>query len=118
MEFYGKTQDIANGLLEQFRSGYLPKPLALVFLRHADDLPFRKRSWSNQLLTAIAGHSDARGFRQWQDVGRAVRKGEHAFHILVPVRRGAGDDACAPGSEPVAGRGGQRGLENVSFCRQ
>ena len=28
---------------------------------------------------------DARGFRQWQEVGRHVKKGEHGFPILCPV---------------------------------
>jgi len=31
------------------------------------------------------GESDARGFRQWQEVGRHVNKGEKAMHILAPI---------------------------------
>ena len=38
----------------------------------------------NRFLVALAGTSDARGFRQWQEVGRSVRKGAKALHILVP----------------------------------
>jgi antirestriction protein ArdC len=33
---------------------------------------------------ALRGTSDARGFRQWQEAGRQVRKGAKALHILVP----------------------------------
>ncbi len=33
----------------------------------------------------LAGTADARGYRQWQDVGRQVRQGSKAFHILAPV---------------------------------
>ena len=40
---------------------------------------------ANQLLVALHGHSDARGFRQWQSAGRYVRKGERSFTILSPV---------------------------------
>ena len=38
----------------------------------------------NRFLVALAGTSDARGFRQWQEVGRSVCKGARALHILVP----------------------------------
>ena len=33
----------------------------------------------------LTGTEDARGYRQWQDVGRHVRKGSKAFYILGPV---------------------------------
>ena len=33
----------------------------------------------------LAGTSDARGYRQWQDVGRHVRRGAKASYILGPV---------------------------------
>jgi hypothetical protein len=68
-----------------FRAGLLPAALAPVFIHRRDAVPCRAWSWSNQLLTALAGHSDARGFRQWLDVGRAVRKGARAFQILGPL---------------------------------
>jgi hypothetical protein len=35
----------------------------------------------------LAGTADARGFRQWQEVGRSVSKGAKAFYILGPVRK-------------------------------
>ena len=47
----------------------------------------------NRFLVALAGTSDARGFRQWREVGRAVRRGARALHILVPrFRRVETDD--------------------------
>ena len=39
---------------------------------------------TNRFLVALAGTSDARGFRQWQEAGRKVAKGARALHILVP----------------------------------
>jgi len=83
--FYRQAESAAARILEAFQSGNVPKALAPVFVRRKDDVPCRAWSWSNQLLTALAGHSDARGYRQWQQVGRHVRKGEKAFHILVPM---------------------------------
>lgn len=38
----------------------------------------------NRLLMFFAGTQDARGFRQWKQVKRYVKKGSKAFHILVP----------------------------------
>jgi hypothetical protein len=35
----------------------------------------------------LAGTNDARGFRQWNEVGRSVSKGAKAFFILGPVRK-------------------------------
>jgi hypothetical protein len=38
----------------------------------------------NRFLVALRGTSDARGFRQWQEANRHVKKGARALHILVP----------------------------------
>ena len=85
MQFYGKAEQSAKRILTLFQSGDVPKALSPIFIRRKDNVPCRSWSWSNQLLTALAGHDDARGFRQWQEVGRYVRKGEHGFTILCPV---------------------------------
>ncbi len=47
--------------------------------------PSSKWSLGNHLLMLLAGTSDARGYRQWKEVGRHVRPGTKAFHILGPV---------------------------------
>jgi len=83
--FFRQAENAAGRILEAFQAGSVPKALAPVFVRRKDDVPCRAWSWSNQLLVALAGHSDARGYRQWQQVGRHVRKGEKGFHILVPM---------------------------------
>ncbi len=85
IRFYGKAESAAARIVEVFQRGSLPQALAPSCIHRRDNVPCRAWSWSNQLLTALAGYSDARGFRQWQEVGRAVRKGEHAFAILGPV---------------------------------
>jgi hypothetical protein len=85
MRYYRKAESAAQKILAAFQTGNLPKALAPMFVRRRDDVPCRSWSWSNQLLVALAGHSDARGYRQWQAVGRHVRKGEKAFAILVPM---------------------------------
>ncbi|MFH1267077.1 MAG: ArdC family protein [Planctomycetota bacterium] len=85
--FYRKAADAATAILKAFESGDLPNRLALVFVHRKDNVPCRAWSWSNQLLTALTGHSDARGCRQWEKVGRHVKKGEKAFYILSPCMK-------------------------------
>jgi antirestriction protein ArdC len=103
--FHGKAKDAADRIVAAFQSGTLPKALAPIFINRPDeDTPCRKWSWSNQLLTALAGHSDARGFRQWQSVGRHVKKGQKSFQILAPMTKKVErkDKATGEVSEGVA----------------
>lgn len=86
-KFYGKAEQAANRIMDAFKAGDLPAKLAPIFIQRADDVPCRRWSWSNQLLTALAGTSDARGYRQWQDAGRYVKKGAKSFLILAPLTR-------------------------------
>ena len=80
-----RAAEVAASLLDAWREGRIPGALANVFLhRRAYDCPAAAWSWRNRLITALHGHYDARGFRQWQQVGRCVRKGEKAFYILGP----------------------------------
>jgi len=86
MKFYGKAETAANSILRAFQSpSSLPTAIAPVFIRRKDGSPCRSWSRANQFLVAMHGHSDARGFRQWQSVNRFVRKGERSFTILSPV---------------------------------
>jgi hypothetical protein len=82
-----KAEQAAQRIITAFQSGNLPQSLAPIFIRRKDNVPCRSWSWSNQLLTALAGYSDARSYRDWQSIGRQVKKGEKAFHILEPCPR-------------------------------
>lgn len=84
------TRENADRALEKvlalFESGNLPTMVAqTVIHRMESDAPSAAWSLGNQLLMLLAGTTDARGFRQWQAVGRNVLKGAKAFHILAPV---------------------------------
>jgi hypothetical protein len=88
MAFYGKAEAAARTILRAFEdTNSLPKPLAQVFIRRKDSPHCRRWSWGNQLLVVINGYTDARGFRQWEQVGRKVKRGERAFYILGPVMK-------------------------------
>jgi hypothetical protein len=102
-KFYGQSEAAAKRILDAFQNpNELPAKLAPLFIRKNDDsVPCHRWSWSNQLITALAGHSDARGFRQWQDVGRYVKKGEKSFPILVPLKKKIERDNDAGGKDEL-----------------
>jgi hypothetical protein len=87
MKFVGRAEDVANRIVEAFKTGNLPKALAPVFIRRQDGVPCRKWSWGNQLVCVLNGTQDARGFRQWNEAGRYVKKGSKSFDILVPLTK-------------------------------
>jgi hypothetical protein len=71
-------------VVQLFSTARLPD-LCAKALVSAPEKPSSNWSMGNQLLMLLAGTADARGFRQWQDVGRHVRRGSKAFYILGPV---------------------------------
>ncbi len=85
MKFYGHAQEVSQRIVKAFQQPEtLPKALAPIFIHRKDDVPCRKWSWHNQLITALCGTADARGFRQWEDAKRKVKKGSKAIWILAP----------------------------------
>lgn len=84
MKFYGKSEEVAESIIDQFKNGDLPKALAQIFINRNDNIPSMAWSWNNQFIQAIHGTNDARGFKQWTDAGRCVQKGSKAFYILGP----------------------------------
>lgn len=87
MKFYGKAaQATAEKIIEAFKSGDVPQPLAQVFIKR--DVPMQNWSVLNQFGCILSGCTDARGFKQWQEANRHVKKGEKVTsYILVPLRK-------------------------------
>jgi antirestriction protein ArdC len=48
------------------------------------EIPCHRWSLLNQFAVMCGGTFDARGFRQWEEAGRVVKKGSRALYILVP----------------------------------
>ena len=71
-------------IIQLFSTTQLPD-LCAKALVNAPERPSSKWSFGNQILMLLSGTSDARGYRQWVDVGRHVRQGSKAFYILGPV---------------------------------
>ncbi len=93
MNLSEKAAEAANDVLRAFENpNSLPAPLATIFIYRNDAAPCRAWSWRNQLIAALHGHADARGYRQWLEVGRTVKHGEKAFYILSPCVKTITDD--------------------------
>lgn len=85
MKYFGRAEEIAQKIVDAFKEpGKLPKALAPIFIKRNDDIPCRKWSWHNQLLVALSGTSDARGMKQWNQIGRKIKRGCKAIWIMGP----------------------------------
>jgi len=89
MTLTDKAREALNRLLEMFRTGDLPAAVVRTVIRAKTGYERPSDRWSlgNRLLMYLAGTEDARGYRQWEEVGRHVKKGAKAFYILAPVTR-------------------------------
>jgi antirestriction protein ArdC len=77
-----------RSLLRMFESGEMPEAITRTFIEASKyDKPSNKWSLGNKLLMLAAETGDARGYDQWQKVGRNVRKGAKAFYIFGPLTR-------------------------------
>ena len=78
-----RAEESVKKIVDAFKSGNLPEALGQVFLK-VSNTPSSNWSLRNQLIQALCGATDGRGFKDWQKVGRCVKKGGNAFGILAP----------------------------------
>jgi hypothetical protein len=79
------VKSVLNGILELFKDGSkLPKAIAIVQFPNTE-LPSSKWSLLNKIIMILSDTEDARGYRQWLEAKRYVKKGVKAIHILVPI---------------------------------
>ena len=86
-----RVKKTLNIILDQFKSGDIPEAVALSMFP-IPNLPCSKWSLLNRTLVFLHGTMDARGYRQWQEVDRFVKKGSKAIYILVPFIKKVDDD--------------------------
>jgi hypothetical protein len=80
-----RIKEAMETLLKIFQEDNLEKVARAVF--RGGYVPADKWSFLNRVLMYLNDTEDARGFRQWQQVGRYVKKGSKAFYIFGPVTR-------------------------------
>ena len=78
-----KIQQTLKNILTCFESGDIPQAIAYSVFPAADT-PSANWSLLNRICMYLSGTSDGRGFRQWKQANRYVKKGAKAFYILVP----------------------------------
>ncbi len=78
-----KVKEVLSVILDKFKSGDIPEAVAIA-MYPAANTPSAKWSLLNRTIMFFSGTGDARGFKQWKQVGRYVKKGVKAFSILVP----------------------------------
>lgn len=75
-------------VVDKFMTGDLSPIVEVVTFRLEKSEVFPASLWTmtNQVLAFMqSGDLDCRGFRQWQEVGRQVKKGARASYILGPI---------------------------------
>jgi hypothetical protein len=80
-----RIKEAMETLLKIFKEDNLEKVARAVF--RGGDIPADQWSFLNRVLMYLNDTDDARGFRQWQQVGRYVKKGSKAFYIIGPVTK-------------------------------
>jgi hypothetical protein len=87
------VHETVSGIIAAFESGDIPEAIAYSMFP-IPNLPSSKWSLLNRTIMFLAGTQDARGFRQWKQSNRYVKKGAKSFRILVPciVKKEAGEN--------------------------
>ena len=105
MKITDKAGETLQRLLTAFEQGTLPEALSRTILPILD-VPSSQWSLNNRVLALFAQTADARGMRQWNDVGRQVVTGRKAFYILAPLlvkAKGAEDADAGEGGKHLVG---------------
>lgn len=75
-----------DAVIEQFKTGDLSPIIKRTLLIMPAELPAANWTYANAVLAYMTTkyNSDCRGFKQWQEVGRKVKKGSRAGYIFKP----------------------------------
>jgi hypothetical protein len=84
-----KAQAAIDEVLSRFERGDLSPVTEIIRIRReGGEHPSDRWTFANQVLSFItSGSLDTRGIRQWNEVGRKVKKGSKAGFILIPITR-------------------------------
>jgi antirestriction protein ArdC len=87
----GQVRSVLEGIIQRFASGEIPQAIALAVFP-IPNIPCAKWSLLNRTIMVLTGTADARGIKQWNQVGRSVRKGVKSFKIMAPRFRKVADE--------------------------
>jgi len=83
LKMNNKTQTALKNVVNAFKTQKIPKAIAFSMFPPAN-IPFSNWSLINRTICLLSGTHDARGFKQWEKVGRSIKKGSKAIYILTP----------------------------------
>jgi len=86
-----RVKNVLDCILERFQMGDIPEAIAYSMFPFPD-VPSSNWSLLDRTLMFLSGTMDARGYRQWQNVNRYVKKGSKALYIIVPYFKVIEDD--------------------------
>jgi antirestriction protein ArdC len=85
MAFTEKAKESLDKVIKKFEEGDIAPIVKIALLHRTEEVPFDKWSFSNKILAYLqTGSLDCRGYKQWQAVGRQVKKGASSAYILAP----------------------------------
>jgi len=96
-----KVKSVLESIVETFKTGNIPEAVALASFP-VPDTPSAKWSFLNRTVMYLSGTIDARGFRQWKEADRWVKKGAKASYILVPCFQKVTDEKSGDESETLS----------------
>jgi hypothetical protein len=80
-----KARNSLDRVVQKFQKGDLAPISHAVRLQLDPEAPARKWTLSNRVLAfAQTGELDCRGYKQWRDAGRQVKRGTRSAYILRP----------------------------------
>lgn len=89
MKLSEKAQAALDKVIRQFEEGDLTDMVQALAILPAPGAPCYSWTFSNRALLAAQKYTvDGRGFNQWREVGRKVKKGATAGYIFAPYMRG------------------------------
>ena len=80
-----KAKEILDHLMAELTSDKVVSFIQNRLFGDGISIPCHNWSYLNQFVAYLSGTNDARGYRQWQEAGRHVKKGAKAIHIFVPM---------------------------------
>ena len=93
MKLSEKAQTAFATVVRKFETGDLTEMVQALAILPEPGAPCLKWSFMNRALLAVQKQTqDARGFAQWREVGRKVKKGATAAYIFAPYLKAKGED--------------------------
>jgi len=86
-----RVKNVLNSILQRFETGDIPEAIAYSMFPFLD-VPSARWSLLNRTLMFLSATMDARGYKQWHNVNRYVKKGSKAFYIIVPYLKTIEDE--------------------------